>query len=82
MICTSGRHGREQRQVSKAVVDRLHSQGLTPIMTEEVQAFIEAVEKEEQAPFDPHILMQSAMYSSLCGMLFGHRLGYGYEVLS
>lgn len=46
------------------------------MIAEEVKAFIKAVDREEQAPFDPRILTQSAMYSTLCGVLFSHRLEY------
>lgn len=76
LINTSGRHGREQRQVTKAALEHLQTKGLTPMIAEEVEAFIQAVDREEQAPFDPRILTQSAMYSTLCGVLFGHRLKY------
>ncbi|XP_076445237.1 cytochrome P450 2C25-like [Babylonia areolata] len=77
VICTSGRHGREQRQVTKGALDHLQGRGLTPMLLEEVKAFMAAVEREEQAAFDPSVLIQSAMYSSLCSVLVGHRLDYG-----
>jgi hypothetical protein len=45
---------------------------------EEVKEFLKAVDSEEKAAFDPSILLQSAMYSSLCGALFGKRIPYRY----
>ncbi|KAL8583252.1 hypothetical protein ACOMHN_043087 [Nucella lapillus] len=82
VINTSGRHGREQRQVTKAALGHLHGRGLTPMLAEEVKAFMAAVEREEHAAFDPSTLIQSAMYSSMCGVLVGHRLDYSDQKVS
>ena len=49
------------------------------MIAEEVKAFMKAVDREDQQPFDPRILTQSAMYSTMCGVLFSHRLDYRLE---
>ncbi|XP_059172166.1 cytochrome P450 2J6-like isoform X2 [Physella acuta] len=75
VICNSGKEWRDQRRVTEMGIHHTATH-VHQLVDKEVAHLITAIKQEEENPFNPNVLLHSAVFNAISSIIFSRRMDY------